>query len=180
MSPEQGVTLDAAPSAARLVAGGLEDALEAHCAARERRAHAAGMLAARAGAVGALEAAAARLDRAREAALEGVVHQTVDLALEIARTLLRCELPAGRYDLEGMVREALSFSGVERGRCVVHLHPDDAARLADTTFRAGTELEADPGVPRGSVHVTTPQGLLVRDLDEALRAIGERLHAEAR
>ena len=32
-------------------------------------------------------------------------------------------------ELEGIVREALSFSGVERGRCVVHLHPADAARL---------------------------------------------------
>ena len=47
------------------------------------------------------------------------------------------------------------------------------------TYGAGTAVESDPGVPRGSVHVTTPQGLLVRDLDEALRAIGERLHAEA-
>lgn len=182
MSPENSVsvTLDAAPSAARLVEGGLDEAICNYIAVRERRAHAAGMVAARAGAVGALEAAAVRLDRAREGALDGVVHQTVDLALEIARTLLRCELPEGRYDLEAMVREALSFSGVERGRCVVHLHPEDARRLEGTTFRSGTELEADPGVSRGSVHVTTPQGLLVRDLDEALRAIGERLHTEAR
>jgi flagellar biosynthesis/type III secretory pathway protein FliH len=174
----------AEPCGARLVAGSLDDGLAAHVAAREARARAAGraegLLEARSGAVGALAAAAERLDRAREAALDGVVHQTVDLALEIARTLLRCELPEGRYDLEGMVREALGFSGVERGRCVVHLHPEDAARLADVSFRAGTQLEADPGVARGSVHVTTPQGLLVRDLDEALRAIGERLHAEVR
>jgi flagellar biosynthesis/type III secretory pathway protein FliH len=180
LSPEaHAVALHAVPTAARLIEGGLEEALEAYVVARERRAQEAGRLAARAGAFAALDAAAARLDHAREAALEGVVHQTVDLALEIARTLLRCELPAGRYDLEAMVREALSFSGVERGRCIVHLHPDDVGRLEGATFRAGTQLEADPGVPRGSVHVTTPQGLLVRDLDEALRAIGERLHAEA-
>jgi flagellar biosynthesis/type III secretory pathway protein FliH len=185
LSPEaeRRIAPGAEPCAARLVQGTLEDALEAHVVARERRARAAGraegLAAARAGAVGALDAAALRLDQAREAALGDVVHQSVDLALEIARTLLRCELPAGRYDLEAMVREALSFSGVERGRCVVHLHPEDAARLANVTFRAGTAVESDPGVPRGSVHVTTPQGLLVRDLDEALRAIGERLHAEA-
>lgn len=186
MSPEASrrIALGAQPCAARLAEGDLERALEAHVATREARARAAGraegLAAARAGAVGALDAAAARLDRAREAGLDDVVHQSVDLALEIARTLLRCELPAGRYDLEGMVREALSFTGVERGRCVVHLHPEDATRLAGVTFRAGTEIEADAGVARGSVHVTTPQGLLVRDLDEALRAIGERLHAEAR
>jgi hypothetical protein len=58
---------------------------------------------------------------------------------------------------------------------VVHVNPVDAERLADVPFRAGTELEADPGVPAGSVHVTTPQGLLVRDLDQALGSIREHL-----
>jgi flagellar biosynthesis/type III secretory pathway protein FliH len=95
--PERRIAPGAEPCAARLVQGGLEDALEAHVAARERRARAAGraegLAAARAGAVGALDAAALRLDQAREAALSDVVHQSVDLALEIARTLLRCELP---------------------------------------------------------------------------------------
>lgn len=184
--PEQArrIAPGAQPCAARLIEGTLEDGLSAHVATREARAREAGRRAglaeARQGAVGALCAAAERLDRAREAALDDLVHQSIDLALEMARTLLRCELPAGRYDLESMVRESLSFSGVERGRCVVHLHPEDAARLEGVAFRSGTELEADPGIARGSVHVTTPQGLLVRDLDEALRAIGERLHTEAR
>ena len=184
MSPEvlKQVALSRAPGDVRLADGTLEDALERYVAAREERARRAGVALgleqARSSAVGALDQAAERLDRAREQALEGVAHQTIDLAVEIARTLLRCELPEGRYDLEGMVREALSFSGVERGRCVVHLNPEDAQRMQGTSFRVGTELEADPGVARGSVHITTPQGLLVRDLDEALRAIGERLHGE--
>ena len=73
------------------------------------------------------------------------------------------------------MRETLSFSGGARGPCTVHLHPADAGALEGVPFRSGTEIEADPSVPRGSVHVTTPHGLLVRDLDEALRSIGERL-----
>lgn len=188
MSPElhasHSVRLDAEPCAARVAAGPRAQAFERIVLAREARARAQGRRegerAAHAGAAGALQSAVERLDAAREAARDGIAHTAVELAIEVVRTLLRVELPAGRYDLEGMVREALSFSGVERGRCVVHLNPDDAARLEGTRFRAGTTIEADESVSRGSVHVTTPQGLLVRDLDEAVRSIAERLRGEVR
>lgn len=167
------------PSEARLAAGDLQAALERMLAAREAAAFEAGRregeASMRASIVGAVDEAVARLDTSREEALTHLNHTAVGLAVEIARQLLRVELPTGRYDLEGIVREALSFSGAGRGRCVVHLHPADAGALEGVPFRAGTEIEADPSVSRGSVHVTTPHGLLVRDLDEALRAIGERL-----
>lgn len=181
---DPGVALDAAPLRAGLHDGDLSAALgrvleRTRAAAREsgRR---AGARAERERAAAALEAAAAALDAARAAAAQDLAHTAVDLALEIARTLLRVELPAGRYDLEGMVRETLSFSDVQRGTCVVHLNPVDAEALSDVQFRVGTSIEADAGVPRGSAHVTTPQGLLVRDLDEALRSIAARLHEEVR
>jgi len=168
-----------APSEARVAEGDLEAALERLLAARTTAAHEAGLRegeeSVRATIAGSVDAALGRLDEAREEALTHLNHTAVALAVEIARQLLRVELPAGRYDLEGIVREALSFSGTGRGRCVVHLHPADAGALQGVPFRAGTEIEADSSVPRGSVHVTTPHGLLVRDLDEALRAIGERL-----
>jgi flagellar biosynthesis/type III secretory pathway protein FliH len=94
-----------------------------------------------------------------------------ELALEIARTLLRTELARGNYDLERLVRETLGEASVGRSPCVVHLHPADHARLADLRFRSGTRLEPDEGVSRGDVHVETPPGLLVRDVDGALDAI---------
>ena len=186
MSPEMWASvrclLDAEPHGARIAAGTRAEAWERVALAREARALAQGRSegerAALEAAAGALLGAVERLDAAREAAREGIAHTAVDLAVEMMRTLLRVEIPAGRYDLEGMVREALSFSGVERARCVVHLHPADAARLEGARFRAGTTIEADEGVSRGSVHVTTPQGLLVRDLDEAVRSIAERLRGE--
>jgi len=164
---------------ARIVPGDLEGALERLIAQREERAAERGRSAAAAelqrSLGGALDAAVERLDASREEALSHLNHTVVELAVEVARQLLRVELPAGRYDLEGIVREALSFSGAARGRCIVHLNPTDAAALADVPFRSGTEIESDAAVPRGSVHITTPHGLLVRDLDEALRSIGERL-----
>jgi len=162
-----------------VVEGDIEAALGRLLAAREEAGREAGRRegedAVRAAIAGAVDAAVERLDAAREEALAHLNHTAVALAVEIARRLLRVELPAGRYDLEGIVREALSFSGTGRGRCVVHLHPVDAGALQGVPFRAGTVIESDPSVPRGSVHVTTPHGLLVRDLDEALRSIGERL-----
>lgn len=176
--------LDRAPGGARVAAGGREEALARLVARAEARALERGRREGEAraleGAAAALEGAAARLDEAREAAREGLAHTAIDLALDIVRALLRVELPAGRYDLEGMVREALAFSGVDRGRCTVHLNPADHAALDGARFRTGTVLEADSSVGRGSVHVTTPQGVLVRDVDEALRSISERLHGEVR
>lgn len=125
-----------------------------------------------------IEGAVARLDASREQAVEQLAHTAVELALEITRSLLRTEIPEGRYDLEAIVREALAFSGTGRGRCTVHVNPVDAAKLEQVQWRAGTEIEPDHEVARGSVHITTPQGLLVRDIDDAITSIRERLLGE--
>lgn len=176
------VVTAAQPAAASLApagSGDLDGALDRLLARRTAAAHAAGVAEGRATALAdvgrAVEEALERLDASRVEALERVEGLAVELALEIARTLLRVELPAGRYDLERIVRETLACSDAGRGACVVHVNPVDAERLAAVPFRAGTEFEADHGVPAGSVHVTTPQGLLVRDLDQALASIRERL-----
>ena len=127
-----------------------------------------------------LDGAVERLELAREQAVGQLAHTAVELALEITRSLLRTEIPEGRYDLEAIVREALAFSGTGRGRCMIHVNPSDAVKLEDVQWRAGTEIEGDPDVARGSVHITTPQGLLVRDLDDAMGSIRERLLGDAR
>ena len=125
-----------------------------------------------------LDQAVERLLTFEEESRAALARTAAELALEIARTLLRAELARGNYDLERIVRETLSEASVGRSACVVHLHPADHARLADVRFRTGTRLEPDEGVARGDVHVETSLGLLVRDLDGALEAIGKRLHEE--
>ncbi|MCK6445914.1 MAG: flagellar assembly protein FliH [Planctomycetes bacterium] len=163
--------MHASPTAARVVPGELGDW-------RERRAHARGVAEGRAlaleQAAGALERATAELEaeHARAAKL------AVELALEIARVLLRREAQTGNYDLERIVRETLAVSGVDRGRCVVHLNPEDAKALENLTFRAGTVIEPDVAVARGNVQVSTPRGLLVREFEQALDAIGGELRGE--
>lgn len=185
MSPEHSrsalsATLHAPPAQAHLAAGALEAAIERRIEAARSEGVALGREQDRERATLALDAACQRLDGARELAAAQIAHTAVELAVEIARTLVRSEIESGRHGLEAMVRDALAASGVGRGACVVHLHPLDAASLADVKFRAGTSLEADEAVLRGDVHVSTPQGLLVRELHDALRSIKERLLAEVR
>ncbi|MBK7642520.1 MAG: hypothetical protein IPJ19_05640 [Planctomycetes bacterium] len=125
-----------------------------------------------------LDAALERIESLREAALARLSQDAAALAVEIARELVRCETKAGRHDIERIVRETLAASSTGRGACVVHLHPADALRLERAHFRARTQIEPDPSVPAGDVHITTPQGLLVRDLEHTLDTLGERLRQE--
>ncbi len=129
---------------------------------------------------GALDRAVAALDTARERAEQELARAAVELATEIARTLVRAEIDAGRYDIERIVREALAASGVGRRACVVHLNPVDAERLKSVPFRSATVIEPDLEVARGDVHVTTPHGVLVRDVDSALGSIAERIRGDLR
>ena len=185
------VVLARAPSGVRVCAGSgaelaaalsaiVDGALRERAETAHREGLAAGDAAALEAAAGALHEAGARLDAAREEACSELARTAVQLAVEIARCLVHAEIETGRYDLEQMVRETLAVSGTGRGHCTIHLNPTDAEALAGHTFRAGTEIEADVEVPRGHVHVSTPQGLLVRDPEEALVTIAERIFGELR
>lgn len=152
--------------------------LEARLAAAREEGRREGEAAAQAGSALLLERASVQLDERLAEAREELARQAVELALGIAGELLRVELSAGRHDIERIVRETLAQSGVGRGACVVHLNPLDVERLRHVAFRAGTRIEADEDVSVGSVHVTTPKGLLVHEVDACVAAIAERLRGE--
>jgi flagellar biosynthesis/type III secretory pathway protein FliH len=174
------LSLPRRPSGARLCAGSAADLSRALLERVRAEAREEGRRRAEGEAAGALEQALAALEQRRAEAEGELARQAVELALEIAEALLQRAVDAGAYDLERIVREALAASGVSRGeRVVIHLAPADHARLAETRFRAGTELVPDPDIPLGDVHLATPHGVLVRDLEHALRAIAERLRGEA-
>jgi flagellar biosynthesis/type III secretory pathway protein FliH len=175
LSPERLALELAGPiGGVRVVASGVEavDAARLTCARAE------GERLGRAEAGAALDAAVARLAAVEEEARTALAGTAVDLALEIARTLLRGEIQRDRHDLERIVRATLAEAVTGRAPCVVHLHPSDHARLSETKFRSGTRIEPDTGVAKGDVHVETSLGLLVRDLDGTLAAIGRRLKEE--
>jgi flagellar biosynthesis/type III secretory pathway protein FliH len=127
-----------------------------------------------------MEQAAERIDAARDEALQEVPAFATRFAEELARQLLHIELGKGLHEIEAMVRATLAESGVGRAECTVHVNPDDMQRLTGAVFRRGTKIEADPGVALGCVQVTTPQGLLVRDVDLCIKHAAERLHDHMR
>ena len=149
---------------------------------REAAAHALGReqgrVDAEESAAGALVLALEKLETERSAAAARMATDAVELAIEIARVLVRREIDSGHHDIEKIVRETLAVSGVGRGSCVVHLNPADAERVKRVPFRAGTQIESDHEVVRGDVHVTTPYGVLVRDVDDALESIADRIRQE--
>jgi len=57
----------------------------------------------------------------------------------------------------------------------VYLNPEDLEQLRDIAFREDTELVPHSDLARGTVHVETRRGLLVRDPFEALENIREAL-----
>ena len=92
--------------------------------------------------------------------------------------LVRAELAAERHDIEAIVRDVLASTSDGRTTTKIHVSPEDAARLNEVTFRAATEVVSDEAISTGSVRVQTPQGVLVRDIDECMRNIADRLTKE--
>jgi len=172
--PQSAVALDGPVGAVRVLAHGAGATREL-LLARER---AAGVREGEERAAAVLDAAVERLTALEQEAGAALARNATELAIEIARTLLRTELTRGNYDIERIVRETLSEAATGRAPCVVHLHPADHARLSATRFRSGTRLEPDEGVASGDVHVETSLGLMVRDIDAALEAIKKRLQEE--
>lgn len=172
----------AVPSGARVVTESAEQLAERWSQAALEDARAAGRADAEADRLAAsaraLDAAVEQLEDARARAAADLAHTAVELAVRIARHILRIEIDAGHYDIERIVRETLQVSGVGRRSCVVHLNPIDAERLKHVPFRATTVIEPDHEIARGDVHVTTPYGVLVREAEDAAVAVAERIRRD--
>ena len=172
----------AEPEGAVVQPGKLEDYLErshdAELEAARLEGHADGHSSALSGAAASLEAAASALDASREECIQEVTSLAVELGLGIARRLVRAELAAERHDIEAIVRDVLASTSSGRTTTKIYVSPEDAARLSEVTFRAATEVVSDESVSTGSVRVETPQGVLVRDIDECMQSITARLTKE--
>lgn len=116
-----------------------------------------------------------KLHNAAAEADESTSTFAIELAVGIAQEILRSEINAGNYPIETIVRSTLAVSETGRSACTVHLHPDDLESIDVSRFRSNTEFESDPDIARGDVHVTTLQGLLVRDIDDTLARVRTEL-----
>lgn len=76
--------------------------------------------------------------------------------------------------LERRCEEALRWVDLGPGRLQLHLHPDDIALLGDERL-ADWNLAPDPSLPRGSLLLEGPEGLVSDGPDEWRRAIAGAL-----
>jgi flagellar biosynthesis/type III secretory pathway protein FliH len=163
------------PTSAHLLPSNLQQYALQRRTQREDQLRSEGFASANQSAANVLETASDSLDAARGELQGSLVETAVQLALEIAGSLVRKELAAGNYDIASIVRSVLASTTCSSKKMVLRVNPEDADALADVRFRSGTEVQADPTVRRGDIQLETDQGLLVRNIDECLVSIRENL-----
>ena len=106
--------------------------------------------------------------------------QIAQLAVEIARTVLMQKVLEGAYDIEAIVKEALSHAPT-REDVTIRVNPEDladcSAAQSGKTGKplAGVQFVADPGVGRAECVLESPKGIIQSMIDEHLHRIGDAL-----
>lgn len=87
-----------------------------------------------------------------------VAEQVLDLALEVARQVIRGKLKANRACLLGMIREAMHAMPLHHGNVALHVNPADADFLRENL----SELGASGGVHIAPDNTITAGGCLLK------------------
>ncbi|MCL2701499.1 MAG: flagellar assembly protein FliH [Phycisphaerae bacterium] len=134
--------------------------------------------AALASAASALERAAADLADVRQRVLAEAEREVMELAVEMARTVLHQEVDAGRYDAAPIIQAALSQLP-EREAVTVTLNPTDFSRCGEAISGDGRlQLRSDATVPPAGCRVECGQGVVEADPAKQLDEIRHTLLTE--
>lgn len=110
---------------------------------------------------------------------EAVVQAVSDLAVLIARHLVRRELKANPGEVVGVVRETMRHLPIAPRAARIRLHPEDA-ELVQTAFALGDDerswrLEPDPLITRGGCIVETDASRIDASVESRLAAIASKM-----
>jgi flagellar biosynthesis/type III secretory pathway protein FliH len=100
------------------------------------------------------------------------------LSVEIARKILVQKVENGDYEIESIVKEALS-NAPTRQEVVVHLNPQDLAQCQKaqqdepSSGLAGIKLVSDPNIGRAECLLESPKGIIESLIDKHLERISE-------
>lgn len=101
-------------------------------------------------------------------------------SVEIARKILVQKVEDGNYEIESIVKEALSNSPT-RQDVVVHLNPKDLAKCRklqesdESGDLSGVKFVADSNIERAECLLESPKGIIESAIDEQLERIAEAL-----
>jgi flagellar assembly protein FliH len=106
---------------------------------------------------------------------EEVERELLNLAMALARQIVRRELKTDPTQIIGIIREAIGALPVAAREVRVHLHPEDAAvvseHLAPTSSDRAWTIVEDPVMARGGCQVTTATSRVDARLETRLGAI---------
>jgi flagellar assembly protein FliH len=106
-----------------------------------------------------LRAIAATFSQAVTAADETIASDVLDLALHLARSMVRTALTVRPELIIPIVREAIDYLPVLQAPAILALHPEDIeivrTALSDELDKGGWRVVADPQVGRGGCKVDT-------------------------
>lgn len=109
---------------------------------------------------------------------DAVVEQIGELAVMIARHLVRRELKHAPGEVVGVVREAMRLLPLATRRARIHLHPDDLLIVQEAlAVRSDTawQLEADPLVSRGGCVVETEISRIDAQVESRIAAVASKM-----
>jgi flagellar assembly protein FliH len=128
----------------------------------------------------ALERAAAGLSDLQDTIAREAEAHLAELAVAIARKVLKQAVDAGQYDVEAIVQEALRCAPSRR-EVVVRLNPEDLARIEKAGAEGkplglgGVRLAADPALGRAECAVDTAEGTVDVRLEDQLQEVRQAL-----
>jgi flagellar biosynthesis/type III secretory pathway protein FliH len=121
-----------------------------------------------------------KLNKFNENIIKEHKEEIAKLSVEIARKILFQKVEKGDYEIESIVKEALS-NVPTRQDVEVHLNPDDLVQCQKTlndelnSTLSGIKLVSDPNIKRAECSIKTPKGIIQSFIDEHLEQIGEAL-----
>ena len=99
----------------------------------------------------------------------------VDLAIRVARQIIRREVKIDPGQIIGVLREAVELLPITSRIVEVHLHPEDAAVVREAFDKVGANLAwtmvEDPVITRGGLRVTTEASTVDARVESRLDAI---------
>lgn len=134
-----------------------------------------------------LKTTLSELDGIRTRIQQQLEREVVELALHVARKVVRHEVSISPDAVLGVVKEAMSHTD-DPDKITIRLNPDDLQRLrgAEEHWQGDLEnlesihFEEDPGMECGGCYIQTEYGEIDARLEEQLRRIEEAFRSEMR
>lgn len=135
----------------------------------------------------ALETTLAELDGVRQKIRRHLEQEVVELALHVARKVVRHELTVSKDTIVCVVQEAMTQLD-DPGKISIRLNPDDLKKIraAGETLSSVMDnldtirFEEDSGIDCGGCYIQTEYGEIDARIEEQLRTVEEAFRAEMR